>query len=108
MSTSLKDIARDAGIDIPRLDGYQPPTEEKPVHAPAVHAHGRYGAGDEVDVFEMSARDLHVVAADRTASGRPSAEAKRANAELSRRAANRPVKKARQKLIAAAVADLDL
>lgn len=75
--------------------GYIPPVDDgKTVTAPDDHPHGAYVSGDQVDPFEMSNAHLKVAATYRTASGRISAEAKRAAVELSRRSLNRPAKKA--------------
>lgn len=61
--------------------------------APADHPHGDYVAGEQVSPFDMTRAHLRVIAATRTSSGRISAEAKVAQAELARNKANRQAKK---------------
>lgn len=67
-----------------------------------------YEEGELVEPFDMFARHLRIVAASRTAGGRISADAKRASAELARRAANRPVKKAAKSAVVGKLAELGL
>lgn len=109
MSTiTLASLAKEHGITV-ALEGYVPPADDgKTITAPDDHPHGVYGADDLVDPFDMCNAHLRIAAGYRTPSGKMSAEAKRASKELARRGANRPVKKARQSLIAQAVAGLDL
>lgn len=107
-STTLAAIARENGITAP-LVGYVPPADDgKTITAPDDHPHGVYEAGDLVEPFDMCNAHLRIAAGYRTTSGRMSAEAKRASKELARRGSNRPVKKARQSLIAAALAEAGL
>lgn len=61
--------------------------------APADHPYGNYEAGDEVSPFDLTRAHLRVIAAERTASGRISAAAQVAAAELNRNKGNRQAKK---------------
>lgn len=61
--------------------------------APADHPHGEYQAGDEVSPFDMTRAHLRAIATGRTSSGRISAAAQVAAAELARNKANRTAKR---------------
>lgn len=61
--------------------------------APADHPHGKYAAGDEVSPFDMARSHLRVIADEKTPSGKVSAQALVASAELARNKANKAAKR---------------
>lgn len=84
---------------MPTATGYVAPAEKvKVVITPGVtipeKVGSRYTHGDEVDPFEVANATLRDIAKERTASKRISANARKAKAELARRAGNRAAKKA--------------
>lgn len=114
--TTIAQLAREHGVDV-ALEGYHAPADDgKTITAPDDHPlwekdpqqaeeKGLYECGDLVEPFDMVNAHLRIAEEYTTPGGYVSAEAKRARTELARRAANRPVKKARKNAIVGLLVD---